>query len=417
MRAGATTKRRDGAGTFEFIRGHWYVKVSLPDKTRPRYRLCKDVCTCATMTEARRLETGAAISERERARVKAELGEREAQLGEREAQLGPRVTIRQFGEDWTKGKLHKRWPDHVKDKSSKVQDGQRLEKHVYPHVEHDAVADFRIEDAERVMAKLPEGLSSATRRHVAQLMHRLMAMAVYPARLRAANPLPKGFMPKVKRTRAFSYLYPTEDAALMGFDGAKDGARIDLGERLLFGFLAREGMRVGEALALEWNDLDLQRGAVRLDANKTDDARAWAMGEDVAEALRRWWAFSGSPKVGTIFRCVDGRTISDAHLADRLREALELAGVTRPELHERSATRRPIRVHDLRATFVTLALATGRSETWVADRTGHRSSFMINRYRRAARTAAELGLGWLTPLHNALPELKALANVRTLTAG
>lgn len=404
-----TTKRSDGTGTFEFIRGHWYVKVSLPDKTRPRYRLCKDVCACLTMTEERKLETGAAISERERARVKAE-------LGEREAQLGPRTTIRQFGDDWTKGKLHKRWPDHIKDKSSKKQDGQRLEKHVYPHVEHIAVADFRIEDAERVMSKLPRDLSSATRRHVAQLMHRLMAMAVYPARLRTANPLPKGFMPKVKRARAFSYLYPTEDAALMAFaNDAKGKARVDLGERLLFGFLAREGMRLGEALALEWKDFDLQRGAVRLDANKTDDARAWALGDDVAEALRRWWAYSGSPKAGAVFHYTDGRAISDGHLADRLREALELAGVTRPELLESSKTRCPLRVHDLRATFVTLALATGKSETWVADRTGHRSSFMINRYRRAARTAMELGLGWLTPLHNAIPELKALANVRTLT--
>jgi integrase len=402
-----TQKGRSGAGTFEFIRGQWYVKVSLPDKTRPRYRLCREVCTCLTMSEERKRETGAAISERERARVNAE-------LGEREAQLGPRVTMRQVGEDWTRASSTSAGPTTSRIRARRCRTAS-ASRSTCTHVEHVALADFRIEDAERVMAKRPAGLSSATRRHVAQLMHRLMAMAVYPARLRAANPLPKGFMPKVKRTRAFSYLYPTEDAALMAFDGAKEGARIDLGERLLFGFLAREGMRLGEALALEWKDFDLQRGAVRLDANKTDDARAWALGDDVAEAIRRWWAFSGSPKVGAVFRCTDGRAISDAHLADRLREALELAGVTRPELHERSATRRPIRVHDLRATFVTLALATGRSETWVADRTGHRSSFMINRYRRAARTAAELGLGWLTPLHNALPELKALSNVRTLT--
>ena len=45
-----------------------------------------------------------------------------------------------------------------------------------------------------------------------------------------------------------------------------------------------------------------------------------------------------------------------------------------------------------------LALAIGRSEAWVADRTGHKSSVKINRYRRAARTAAELGLGDMLPL-------------------
>ena len=61
-----------------------------------------------------------------------------------------------------------------------------------------------------------------------------------------------------------------------------------------------------------------------------------------------------------------------------------------------------IRVHDLRGTFVTLSLANGRTEAWVADRTGHRSSVMINRYRRAARTATEPGLGLLAPLNEAM---------------
>jgi hypothetical protein len=74
-------------------------------------------------------------------------------------------------------------------------------------------------------------------------------------------------------------------------------------------------------------------------------------------------------------------------------------------LFERDETRQPIRLHDTRATFITIALANGRSEAWVQDRTGHRSSVMINRYRRAARTAAELGLGELAPLDRAIPEL------------
>lgn len=55
---------------------------------------------------------------------------------------------------------------------------------------------------------------------------------------------------------------------------------------------------------------------------------------------------------------------------------------------------------------MTLAPANGRSETCVADRTGHKSSLMINRYRRAARSAVELGLGTLSPLDEANPELR-----------
>jgi len=33
---------------------------------------------------------------------------------------------------------------------------------------------------------------------------------------------------------------------------------------------------------VKWTDLDLERGAVRLDKNKTDDPRAWALAPDVA---------------------------------------------------------------------------------------------------------------------------------------
>jgi hypothetical protein len=91
--------------------------------------------------------------------------------------------------------------------------------------------------------------------------------------------------------------------------------------------------------------------------------------------------------------------------ARRFRDHLRAAGVDRPELFEQTAERMQVRLHDLRASFVTIALANGRSEAWVADRTGHKSSVRINRYRRAARTAAELGLGDMLPLDVAVPEL------------
>ena len=41
---------------------------------------------------------------------------------------------------------------------------------------------------------------------------------------------------------------------------------------------------------------------------------------------------------------------------------LRTAGVTRPELFERSKVRQPLRLHDLRASFVTIALANGKTE-------------------------------------------------------
>ena len=69
-----------------------------------------------------------------------------------------------------------------------------------------------------------------------------------------------------------------------------------------------------------------------------------------------------------------------------------------------------IRVHDLRGTFVTVSLANDNTESSISDRTGHRSSAMINNYKRIARGFQELDVGTLSPLDSALPELRALAS-------
>jgi hypothetical protein len=101
-----------------------------------------------------------------------------------------------------------------------------------------------------------------------------------------------------------------------------------------------------------------------------------------------------------------------------LREHLRVIGLgrERPEVFVSTPQRRRIRVHDLRGTFVTVALANGKSETWVADRTGHKSSTMINRYRRAARSFAELQAGELSSLYEAIPELSITPRLPTTPA-
>jgi hypothetical protein len=180
---------------------------------------------------------------------------------------------------------------------------------------------------------------------------------------------------------------------------------VPLARRVFFGLLAREGMRVSEALGLTWTDLDLDRGVLRLDANKTDDPRSWVLGDDVARALAAWRELRGAKakKVPNVF---PKALLGDrGDLAHHLREGLTLAGVKRPELTVPKAGRLLLRAHDLRGSFVTLALAVGRTEAWVTDRTGHRSSQMIYLYKRASRTASELGLGWFAPLDEAIPEL------------
>ena len=176
--------------------------------------------------------------------------------------------------------------------------------------------------------------------------------------------------------------------------------------RILWRFLAREGTRISEASGLRVGlEVELTRGVISLDKNKTDDARAWAMDPGVVAALRKWVETRLAKRGDLLFTDEYGRPFEKDKLAERLRLQLRKAGVDREELFVAGVNRGPLRVHDLRGTFVTLSLANGRTESWVQDRTGHTTSAMINRYRMAARSATELGLGPLAPICVALPEL------------
>ncbi len=336
--------------------------------------------------------------------VRGELAPRARAAG---GKWGATSTIADLGVAWTSGELAREYPDHVRPKKSADDDRLRLEAHVYPIAGAISVAAFDLEDAEKIMRALPVGRAPATRRHVAQVLHRMLGMAVYPLRLRAANPLPRGFLPKIGPDKAKGWIYPSEDRKLLA------SPAVPLAWRVFYGFLDRVGNRSGEASAIDLGICDLDLGAIELDKNKTDDARTLPLSRDVAPALRAWVAHREADvgRLGAnapLFVDEKGERIDGEgkNLAEKFRAHLRAAGVERPALFERSASRLHIRLHDLRATFVTLALADGQTETWVADRTGHQSSTQINNYRRAARTAAELGLGWLDPLDQAIPELR-----------
>ena len=59
---------------------------------------------------------------------------------------------------------------------------------------------------------------------------------------------------------------------------------------------------------------------------------------------------------------------------------------------------------------MTVNIASGMPEMKIADRTGHKDSSQIARYRRQARTVEELDLGDFVPMDRAVPELAALTD-------
>jgi hypothetical protein len=182
---------------------------------------------------------------------------------------------------WTSGELAREYPDHVRAKDSARDDLSRLRTHVLPHVGDVLVAEFSLDHAFAVMSKIPRERSGATRRHVAQLLHKILSFAVFPLRLIAAHPLPKGFLPRIGKPKPQGFVYPGEDARLCAAVEA-----VPLPWRLFYGFLHREGRRSGdEAKGLPWRAFDLLNGTALNDINKTGDGRTVALLPATTRAL------------------------------------------------------------------------------------------------------------------------------------
>ena len=257
------------------------------------------------------------------------------------------------------------------------------------------------------MRSLPLDLRPATRRQYAQLIRRVLELSAYPLRLIPSNPLPRLFLPKVRNDLELQVLYPDEEAKLLAC------VAVPLAYRMTYGFLARMGFRKSEVIGdtetdaepLRWRAFDLERGVVRVARSKTEKPRPVPLDAGVCRALVTWKKSKRPSKDAPVF-AVDLRN------AETFREHLREAGVLdRPELFTRARDSLPIRVHDLRATFVT----DGRPDSWIRDRTAHRTVSMLDRYRRAVRTLEELNAGPLVALDLAIPELAA-ANTAALAA-
>jgi len=141
-------------------------------------------------------------------------------------------------------------------------------------------------------------------------------------------------------------LYPDEEAQVLACED------VPINHRILYGSLARSGLRLDEAARLDIKNVDLEHGVLSLDENKTDDPRAFALEPDVLAALT-WWKEQYRAKAKDdhpFFVRPDGTRFRGDGLCKRYREEhLPAAGITRKELFSdrKNRSRIAIRVHDL----------------------------------------------------------------------
>jgi integrase len=315
--------------------------------------------------------------------------------------VGPE-TFESFSRKWLSGELHATWPDAVTTPKS-ADKIQLTVARLYPTIGPVPIVTFSELDAERAMRALPPNKMPGTRHQYMKLIRRVLNLAVKPARLIKYNPVKEGFVTKPPKARASQIAWPSEDAAGLAC------TTWPLSDRMVFGFLPREGMRSGEVGALAWEDLSADGTMVRLEVNKTDTPRSWVLDPSVATALRVWKGMrSDTGPKDLVFRAPDGRPYNKDRLARRYRDYLEQACHARPEILSGRTNVMRIRAHDMRGMFVTYATIARHNEAWVCDRTGHTTSAMMNRYRKMARTFEEAKLGTLVPMAEAIPEIAAV---------
>jgi integrase len=137
------------------------------------------------------------------------------------------------------------------------------------------------------------------------------------------------------------------------------------------------GLGPGEALALGWEHLDLEAGALRVartldckarqlveDTKRPSRKRAVPLVPELRTALQERWMRAGRPPAGLVFSTASGEPLDlDNMRARHFQDALKRAEISRP-----------IRIYDLRHGFATAALEAGTDTRTVADLMGHSST-------------------------------------------
>ena len=232
-------------------------------------------------------------------------------------------------------------------------------RYVLPAIGREKVEAVKRRDIERMVAKLP----ATTRNRVLALASRLFTYAeILEWRPPGHNPARK--IERALETARDRVLSPDEmarfAAALAEAEAASPGPVAALR------FLALTGLRVSEALAIQWEHVDLRSGALLLPETKT--GRRWhdlpAPALQVLAGLPRIngcdWAFTTTGAASVTYKTVH-RVFRDACAAAGIKNA---------------------RIHDLRRGIVSAAAASGANVAVLQRLLGHKTPQMALRYAR-----------------------------------
>lgn len=191
------------------------------------------------------------------------------------------------------------------------------------------------------------------------------------------------------------YLYPSE------FERFVSCKKVPLGWRRAVALAVYLFPRAGEMRVLRWEDVDLDHGTVHI--HRARD-RITGKEKPTKTGVARRFAFDPNirPLLEALSRESGGQGMvcplpSERDMARGFRRWLKVAKVERQELHTTELTRKAITFHDLRATGLTWLAVRGDDSLKIMQRAGHLDFETTQGYIRTAEAVRE-GFGTVFPV-------------------
>jgi integrase/recombinase XerD len=248
-----------------------------------------------------------------------------------------------------------------------------LQGHVDDYLRLRRALGFKLKEEERTLGQLVVYLEAASAETVTSelaIRWARLPVGVHPnqwaKRLRIARGFaaylqtidlrteipPRDVFP-TRRQRATPYLFSQQDICRL----LEEARRLRHPMRAasyeaLFGLLAVSGMRIGEAIALERQDVDLDAGLITIRKAKGDRARLVPLHPTATEALRRYASVRDRlcprPRSRAFFLSSAGTPVLAVGLRATFREITTRIGIRTEEVQPR--------IHDLRHRFAVQTL-------------------------------------------------------------
>lgn len=284
--------------------------------------------------------------------------------------------------------------------TSTKDDKSRLKLHVLPTLGTLSMGMVTRNDVEGLVevldGKVRAGtISWKTARHAWALVTRMFrdakASKKRDLRCREDNPTTDVEGPDRGVRKSKQFLFPSELLALVACE------RVPQHWRRLFAVAVYTGARAGELAALDWQDVDLERGLLHIHraadrlhggtkSTKTGVSRRVAIEPELLPLLVTMRAEAGGDEArGALLPFMANKS----EWSKNLRQYLAWAGVKRADLFADDATRKPMTFHDLRSSYCTWAAVRGDDPLKIKQRAGHSTFQTTELYIRIAESFAD----------------------------